>query len=428
MKASVKESRSTQATGDRESLDPRALRADFPILHQAMPGGRRLVYLDNAATTQKPRAVIDAITVYYETANANVHRALHTLGEKATLAYEGAREGVAAFINAPEARSLVFTRGTTEAINLAAFGWGRPAIGRGDRIVVTEMEHHSNLVPWQRLAAEQGAELLVVPVRPDGTLDEGAFARFLEMGVKLVAMTHVSNILGTVNPVAEWTDAAQAAGARVLIDGAQSVPHMAVDIARIGCDFYAFSAHKMCGPTGIGALYVAESVVDEMEPFMTGGEMIRKVTLESATWADMPQRFEAGTPPIAEAVGWHAAVTYLQELGMDRIREHETGLAAHALAALRGVEGLHVYGDAPERAGVISFRIDGLHPHDVAQWVDREGVALRAGHGCAQPLLQALGTHAVSRVSFYLYNDRDDVDALVAALEKARRFFDHGTR
>ena len=426
MKASVTATGLTKAAGEREPLDPRALRADFPILQRELSGGRRLVYLDNAATTQKPRAVIDAISNYYETTNANVHRALHTLGEKATLAYEEARAAVAAFINAPQANSLVFTRGTTEAINLAAYGWGRAAIEPGDRILVTEMEHHSNLVPWQRLAADRGAELLVVPIRGDGTLDMEAYARHLERGVKLVAMTHLSNILGTVNPVAESVAAAHAAGARVLIDGAQSVPHMAVDVARLDCDFYAFSAHKMCGPTGIGALYIADSVVDEMEPFMTGGEMIRKVTLQTATWADMPYRFEAGTPPVAEAVGWHAAVKYLQALGMDRLHQHEQALTDYALAALREVDGLHVYGNPPERGGVISFRIDGVHPHDVAQWVDREGVALRAGHGCAQPLLKALGTNAVSRASFYVYNDRDDVDALVVALDNARRFFDHG--
>jgi cysteine desulfurase/selenocysteine lyase len=401
------------------------VRGDFPILDQTVHDGKPLAYLDNAATTQKPTVVIRAIQEYYEQYNSNVHRALHVLGEKATAGYEGAREKTAAFVNAPSARSMVFTRGTTESINLVAFAWGRKFVCAGDEIITTVMEHHSNLIPWQQLAAATGALVKFVPVLDDGTLDVDAYHEMLSPKVKLVAVTHMSNILGTVNPVADMIAAAHRVGAKVLLDGAQSVPHLGVDVQALDCDFLAFSAHKMCGPTGMGGLFAREELLEAMDPFQSGGEMISKVTLESATWAEIPHKFEAGTPNIAGAIGLGAAIDYLNAIGMDEIRGQEEAITAYALERLAEISGLKVLGTASERGGVISFLMEDVHPHDVSQFVDGEGVAIRAGHGCAQPLLRRFGTHAVSRASFYVYTTEQEIDQLIDALVKVKAFFGH---
>jgi len=402
------------------------LREDFPILLQHLHGRKRLAYLDNAATTQKPRSVIQALRQYYETSNSNVHRALHVLAERATQGYEEARGKVARLIGADDTRSIIFTRGTTESINLIAHGWGRKFVSRGDEIVLTEMEHHSNLVPWQLLAAEVGAHLRFVPVLEDGTLDLGAYRNLLNRRTKLVSVTHVSNVLGTVNPVAEIAALAREAGARVAVDAAQSVPHRVVKVNDLGCDFLSFSGHKMCGPTGIGALYGRPERLEEMAPFMGGGEMIEKVFADHATWAEIPHKFEAGTPNIAGAFGLAAAIDYLEGIGFEAIERHEKELTAYALSRLRGLPGLRIHGEAPERGGVVSFSLPGVHPHDAAQFLDREGVAIRAGHHCAQPLMRKLGVVATSRASLYVYNLEEDIDQLVAGLVKTMEFFDRG--
>ena len=408
------------------SLDAARARWDFPILGRRVHGDKPLVYLDNAATAQKPKAVIDAVASHYASANSNVHRALHALGAEATRAYEDARKCCADFIHAPDERTIVFTRGTTESINLVAQTWGRTEVGEGDEIVLTEMEHHSNLVPWQLLARERGARLRFVPVREDGTLDLEVYEELLSPRVKLVAFTHASNILGTVNPARRMIESARRAGAVTLLDAAQSVPHLPVDVQALGCDFLACSGHKMVGPTGIGLLYGRAELLEAMPPFMGGGEMIKKVTLHSATWADVPVKFEAGIPNIAGAVGLGAAATYLQGLGMDAIRAHEIEITRYAIERLEQIPGLCILGRAPERSGVVSFVIEGVHPHDVAQVVDGHGVAIRAGHGCAQPLLRAFGLNAVSRASFYLYTLPEEIDRLCEALVHAREFFRHG--
>ena len=408
------------------ALNPRALRADFPALDRLFADGQRLIYLDNATTTQKPRAVLEAARRYYEESAGNVHRAVHRLAAEATELYEAARQRVAKFIGAPSTRSIVFTHGATEGVNLVAHGWARKFLQAGDEILVTEMEHHSNLVPWQQVARERGAVVRMAPILEDGTLDREAFARRLTSQVKLVAVTHASNVLGTINPVAELTTAAHAIGALVLVDAAQSAPHVPLDVRALDADFLAFSGHKMLGPTGIGVLYAREALLEAMDPFLTGGEMISRVFDDHATWADIPQKFEAGTPHIAGAIGLGAAVDYLEQLGRERVRQHEQRLTAYALERLSGLPGLRIFGRAPERVGVISFALDGVHPHDVAQFCDQTGIAIRAGHLCAQPLMRRLGVPALSRASFYLYNDTDDVDRLVEALQAARRFF-HAT-
>lgn len=407
-------------------MDPPALRKDFPILSTLTEHGKPLAYLDNAATTQKPLSVLCALTDYYQLCNANVHRSLHFLGERATRAFERARERIASFIGAPSPRTVIFTRGATESINLVAYSWGRKFIGVGDEIVLTEMEHHSNLVPWQLLAKERGARLKFVPMLDNGSLDLDAYHRFLKGRVKLVAFTHVSNVLGTINPVREMVSAAHAVGAVALVDGAQSVPHMPVNVDELDCDFLAFSGHKMLGPTGIGVLYGRESLLNNMEPFLAGGEMINKVTLEESTWADLPQKFEAGTPHISGAVGLGAAVDYLIELGMDRVHEQEQALTRLAVERLSEMRGVRIFGHASQRGGAVSFDVEGVHPHDLAQIVDREGVAIRAGHLCAQPLMKRLGVVAVARASFYFYNVPEEIDRLVAAIRQAQRFFGHG--
>lgn len=416
---------SADAAGVRV-FDVEAVRAAFPILHRRVHGDLPLTYLDNAATTQKPEVVLEALRGYYTHANSNVHRALHVLGEEATAAYEGARQTVAAFVNAVSAREVIFTRGTTEAINLVAHAWGREALRRGDRILTTQMEHHSNLIPWQLLVRERGAILEHVRVREDGTLDPEDLSAKLVPGVKLLAVTHMSNILGTINPIRDLARAAHEVGARILVDGAQSVPHFPVDVQALECDFLAFSGHKMCAPTGIGALVAREELLESMSPYQSGGEMILKVTEDTATWAEIPHKFEAGTPHIAGAIGLGVAMEYLQGIGLDAIHEHERRLTNYAIERLDEVPGLRLLGRAPERGGVLSFLLDGVHPHDIAQYVDGYGVAVRAGHGCAQPLLRAFGTHAVTRASFYLYSTETEIDRLIDALNRAREFFAHG--
>lgn len=416
----------TQTVVSGTAYDVDAIRSAFPVLSRTVHDGVPLSYLDNAATTQKPLAVLDAVQDYYRRSNSNVHRALHVLGEEATAAYEGARKSVADFVHAPSERGVVFTRGTTEAINLVAQAWGRQSLKPGDRILTTQMEHHSNLVPWQLLARATGAELDYVPVLEDGHLDLEAFHRALSPRVKLVAATHMSNILGTVNPIPKMARAAHDVGALMLVDGAQSVPHFPVDVQALDCDFLAFSGHKMYGPTGIGVLVAREDLLEEMSPYQSGGEMILKVTMDTATWADIPHKFEAGTPNIAGAVGLHASIRYLEGIGLKAIQAHEDRITRYALERLGSISGLRILGRASPRGGVVSFLLDGVHPHDVAQFVDRSGVAVRAGHGCAQPLLRAFGAHAVTRASFSLYTVEAEIDRLVDALVSAREFFSHG--
>jgi len=406
-----------------EVLDVARVRSDFPILKRTVHG-KRLVYLDNSNTTQKPKAVIDALVDFYSRHNSNVHRAVYALAEEATEAYEGARQKTARFVGS-RARELVFVRGTTEATNLVRFAWGEKNVKKGDLLVTTIMEHHSNIVPWQLLAKSKGATLKFVGLQPDGTLDMGSFETLLKESPKLVAVTHCSNVLGTINDVAKICARARSAGATTLVDGAQSVPHMPVDIKSVGSDFYAFSGHKMLGPTGIGALVAKKELLEEMEPFQGGGEMIKEVFLDHSTWNEVPYKFEAGTVNIADAVGLGAAVDYLAGLGMSKVREHEIRLLDYALQTLGEVRGFHQYGpeDSKRRAGVISFSFADVHPHDLATVLDEEGIAIRSGHHCAQPLMRWLDVTATSRASFHVYNSYDDVDALKAGLQKAGAIF-----
>ena len=401
-----------------------ALRAEFPVLARETRPGVRLVYLDSAATSQKPRSVIEAMSTYYERHNANIHRGVHQLAEEATQAYEDARQRIAQFIHAPSSRQVIFTRNATESINLVAHAWGRTAVKAGDLLVLTEMEHHSNLVPWQMLAAERGALLEFIPVQEDGRLDLTAFQSLLERRPVLVALTHMSNVLGTVNPVDEITALAHQAGAIVLLDAAQSVPHLPVDVRAIDADFVAFSGHKMCGPTGVGVLYGRESLLQAMPPFLGGGDMIKRVRLREFTANELPHKFEAGTPPIAEVIGLGAAVDFLERLGMQAVRRHEQRLTAYALERLEEVPDLRPYGPQGEdKGGVIAFSFGNVHPHDVAQILDRDGIAVRAGHHCAMPLHERFGLPASTRASFYLYNEEADVDKLVDGLYKVRVLF-----
>ncbi|MGH7643784.1 MAG: cysteine desulfurase [Candidatus Dormibacteria bacterium] len=404
------------------ALDAVRVRADFPILQEQV-NGRQLVYLDSAATSQKPEPVIEAVSDYYRHANANVHRGVHVLGERATEIFEGARESVARLVGA-DPRGVVFVRNTTEGINLVAQVFARERFGPQDRIVCTEMEHHSNLVPWQRVRDQTGCQLEYIPVTPEGRLDREATARLLRAPTRLLAVAHVSNVLGTINPVGDLIARAHAEGITVLVDGAQAVPHMPVDMELLGADFYAFSAHKMCGPTGIGVLYGRPELLEEMPPFLTGGSMISVVTLEQTTWDVVPHKFEAGTPDIAGAAGLLAAVTYLEEVTMPAIFRHGSELTEYADERLSEVPGLTRYGpQGPDQLGIVSFNLDGIHPHDVGTIVDRQGVAVRAGHHCCQPLMRRLGVAATTRASFYLYNTRDDVDRLIEALGEANRIF-----
>ncbi len=401
-----------------------SLRAEFPVLSRETRPGVPLVYLDSAATSQKPRLVIEAMTSYYERQNANIHRGVHQLAEEATQAYEDARQRIARFIHSPSSRQVVFTRNATESINLVAHAWGRTRVQAGDMLLLTEMEHHSNLVPWQMLAAERGAVLEFIPVQDDGRLDLTALGKLLERRPVLVALTHMSNVLGTINPVAEITAQAHQAGATVLIDAAQSVPHFPVDVQAIDADFVVFSGHKMCGPTGIGVLYGREALLQSMPPFLGGGDMIKRVRLREFTPNELPHKFEAGTPPIAEVIGLGAAVDFLEQVGMDAVRRHEQQLAAYALERLEEVPDLHHYGPHGEdKGGVIAFTFGDVHPHDVAQILDRDGIAVRAGHHCAMPLHERFGLPATTRASLYLYNDESDIDKLVDGLYKVRSIF-----
>lgn len=398
------------------------IRDDFPILHQEV-NGEPLVYVDNAATSQKPRAVIDAISNYYETDNSNVHRGAHKLSERATNAYESARESIQHFINAESSSEIIFVKNTTEALNLVAYSWARENLSSGDEILLTAMEHHSNLIPWQMVAEKTGAELRFAELTDAGEIDRDSFSEQLNENTALVAFPHMSNVLGTVNPAHELTREAHDAGAVVVVDGAQSVPHMPVDVQEIGCDFLAFSGHKMCGPTGIGGLYGKEELLDDMPPFLGGGEMIGRVERETASWADLPHKFEAGTPNIAQAVGLEAAVDYLTELGMDNIFEYESNLVNEVIERLDQIEELEIFGRAEERGAVVSFAVEGIHPHDLSQVLDEEGVAVRAGHHCAQPLMDWLGVSATTRASFSFYNKVEEIDPIVDGIEKAREVF-----
>jgi len=407
-----------------KTLDLARIRADFPILAREVRPGVPLVYLDSTATSQKPLSVLEAMDTYYRRSNANVHRGIHALAEEATALYEGARGRVAKFIRARSTREIIFTRNTTEAINLVAYSWGRANVRAGDAVVITEMEHHSNIVPWQMLAAEKGATLKVIPISDDGELDLAAFEAILRQSPKIVCLAHMSNVLGTINPVTEIAAKAHAAGALVLVDGAQSVPHFPVDVQALGVDFLAFSAHKMCGPTGIGILWARQELLEAMPPFLGGGDMIKRVYLHEFKANELPHKFEAGTPAIAEAVGFGAAVDYLSSVGMEAIHAHEQEIIAYALERLEEVPGVKVYGPSAEKkGGVAAFSLDGAHPHDVAQVLDRYGIAIRAGHHCAMPLHDRLNLPATSRASFYLYNTHEEVDQLIEGLYKVKKMF-----
>jgi cysteine desulfurase/selenocysteine lyase len=408
-------------------LDVTAIRADFPVLEQEVRPGSPLVYLDNAATAQKPLAVIEAVSQYYRRDNANVHRGIHALSERATVDYEGARKKIADFIGARSTREIIFVRNATEAINLVAQSWGRSALSPGDEIILTEMEHHSNLVPWQLLAEEKGVILRFVPLEGDARLDMAGYDRLLNEKTRLVAFSGMSNVLGTITPARDIIDRAHAVGALALVDGAQLVPHAPVDVVELDVDFLAFSGHKMCGPTGIGVLYGKRELLEAMPPFMGGGDMIKRVTLERSEWNELPWKFEAGTPSIAQAVGLGAAVDYLSGIGPVRILQYEHAIGGYALEALSELKGVKVLGPpAGERGATVSFVMEGMHPHDIAELLNRDGIAVRAGHHCAMPLHEKLGLSATTRASFYLYNTFPEVDKLVTALRKAQQVFGLG--
>jgi cysteine desulfurase / selenocysteine lyase len=397
---------------------------DFPVLEREV-NGKRLVYLDSAATSQKPRQVLEAMDDYYRRSNANVHRGVYELGRESTELFEGARERVAAFTGADSA-TTIFTKNVTEALNLVAYSWGRAHVGEGDEVLITQMEHHSNIVPWQLLCQERGARLRYLDVSDEGTLSLDELDSVLAEGrVKLVSVVHVSNVLGTINPVEEIVARARAAGAVTVVDAAQAVPQMPVDVTAIGADFYGWTGHKALGPTGIGVLHGRRDLLEEMPPFLGGGDMISRVELESSTWNELPWKFEAGTSPIAEAVGLGAAVDYLSAFGMDRVRAHEQALTGYGLERLAEIDGLRVFGppDVERRGGAISFAIEGIHPHDIAEICDRDAICVRAGHHCAQPLMRRLGVPATARASFHVYNTREDVDRLVEGLRAARAVF-----
>ncbi len=410
------------AQGTDMTIEMAARVADFPILGRPVHG-RRLVYLDNGATTQKPQAVIDAEARFYSESNANIHRGVHWLSQHSTDLYDQGRERVRQLLNAAQVEEIVFTRGTTEAINLVAASWGRANLNEGDEILLSGMEHHSNIVPWQFVAQQTGAVIKVVPVTDDGELDMGAFSQLLNERTRFVGMCHVSNALGTVNPVEEIVRQAHAVGAVVLLDGAQAVAHQRVDVQALGCDFYVFSGHKLYGPTGIGALYGRRELLDAMPPWQGGGDMIHTVSFERSTYAPTPQKFEAGTPNIAGVVGLKAAIAYVQEVGLEAIAAHEDTLLQYATEQLAGIPGLRFIGQARQRAAIASFVMEGIHPHDLGTILDMEGVAIRAGHHCTMPLMTRFGLPGTARASFALYNTREDVDALVAGLHKARRLF-----
>ena len=404
------------------ALDVGRIRADFPILKLRIEG-KPLVYLDNAASSQMPQQVIDRLVRYQTTQHANIHRAVHTLSEIATAEYEEARRKLARFINAREEREVIFTSGTTEAINLAMHGYGRKFIGAGDEIILTTLEHHSNIVPWQMLAEEKGARIRVVPINDAGELLIGDYEKLFNQHTKLVGVTQVSNALGSVNPVKQMIAYARARGVPVLVDGAQAVPHLGVDVQDLDCDFYAFSGHKLCGPTGIGVLYGKAALLERMQPFKGGGDMILSVTFEKTTYNAIPQKFEAGTPPIAAAIGLGAAVDYLSEIGMDEIAAHEHALLDYATEQLKRMPGVRIIGTARDKAAVLSFTLDGVHPHDVGTLLNQDGVAIRTGHHCAQPVMQRFKVPATSRASFAFYNTMAEVDALVAGIGNVQKVF-----
>lgn len=404
------------------AADPAAWRADFPILGRTFRE-KPLVYLDSAATTQKPQAVIDAVTRFYAWENANVHRGVYKLSEEASARFEAVRPQVARFIGAPGPRGVIFVRGATEGINLVASTWGRTHVGKGDEVLITGMEHHANLVPWQQLCLQSGARLVVAPLLDDGSLDLEAWQNLLGPKTRMAAMVHVSNALGTVNPVRDMVSAARAAGAVTLVDGSQAAPHMSVDISAIGCDFYVFSGHKVYGPTGIGVLWGREELLEEMPPYHLGGDMILSVTFEETVFNEIPHKFEAGTPHVEGVLGLSAAMTYLESLGLDRVRDHEDALLAYGTNLLQDVPGLRMVGTATHKAGVLGFVMDGVHPHDLGTLLDARGIAIRAGHHCAQPVMKRFGVPATARASLGLYNRREDLEALAEGLLAIRRMF-----
>ncbi len=406
------------------TFDIQKIRADFPILKREVHG-RPLVYFDNAATTQKPQSVIDALVEYYSSYNANIHRGIHALAEEATLRYEATRQSVADFIGAPSADCIVFTRNTTESINLVAHSWGRKTLEPGDEIVISAMEHHSDIVPWQLLAETTGAVLRVLPIDGEGGLRWDEVESLVGEKTKLVAVTQMSNVLGTINPIAQIVKLAHSHGARVLVDAAQSIPHMPVDVQELEADFVAFSAHKMLGPTGVGVLYAPQALLEEMDPFLAGGEMIRRVSFEDSTWNDVPWKFEAGTPNIADVCAFSASLDYLADLGMENVRAHEIEMVAAAMRRLSEIECVTIYGpkNPEDRGGVVAFNVDDIHPHDLGTVLDQHGVAIRAGHHCAQPLMGELDVVATARASFYIYNFEEELDALVEGIDAAARMF-----
>ena len=413
----------TKTAAPERRVDFAALRKEFPIFERKVHG-KPLIYLDSTATTQKPLVVLEALDRYYRTYNANIHRGVYVIAEEATQAYEDAREKVARFLNARSAKEIVFTRGTTESVNLVSHAWGRRNVGRGDVIVLTEMEHHSNLVPWQLLATERGATIRYIPVDGNGRLDLSGLDRLLDGPVKIVSLAHVSNVLGTINPVAEIARRAHKAGAVVMVDGAQSVPHMPVDVRALDCDFLALSGHKMLAPTGIGALYGKRELLEAMPPFFGGGEMIREVRLEGSTWNDVPFKFEAGTMNIADTIGFGAAIDYLNEIGMEAVHAHGQELVEETMRVLGSIPGVTIYGPpAAERGAIVPFTVDDIHAHDVAAVLDHEGVAVRAGHHCAMPLHTKLGLAATTRASFHVYNLISDVERLGEGVRKAKQVF-----
>jgi cysteine desulfurase/selenocysteine lyase len=408
------------------ALDVFKIREDFPILKRKINGNKTLVYLDNAATTQKPIIVINAILDYYMNYNSNIHRAVHQMAEEATLAFESTRQKVAKFINARRADEIIFTRNATEAINLVSYSWGRPNVNKNDMIVITEMEHHSNIVPWQILAEEKGAIVEYIGVDNEGYLDMTEYEEIIQSNkVKLVSISHMSNVLGTIVPIEKVIAKAHNKGIPVLVDGAQSVPHMPVDVQRMKCDFMVFSAHKMLGPTGVGVLYVKREILDKMKPFIGGGDMIKEVHKHGTIYNDLPYRFEGGTPNIADVIGFGSAIDYLNKVRMDRVRQHEIDITSYAIKAVTDVKGVTLYGppNPNHRGGVVSFNISDIHPHDLATIMNEQGVAIRSGHHCAQILMERLGVSATSRTSFYIYNTREEVDIFINALNHARRLF-----
>jgi len=403
-------------------LDLARVRADFPILQRSVHG-KPLVYLDNAATSQKPRTVIETISRYYEETNSNVHRGVHYLSEQATSDYEGVRKTAQQFLNAADLREIIFVRGATEGINLVAQSYGRAHLAAGDEILITQMEHHSNIVPWQILCDERGATLRAAPINEAGELDLDRFARLLNAKTRLVAITHVSNALGTINPIRRIVEMAHGWNVPVLVDGAQAVPHMPVDVQALGCDFYTFSGHKLYGPTGIGVLYGKSALLDKMPPYQGGGDMIMSVTLEKTVYNRLPYKFEAGTPDIAGVIGLGAALRYVSSVGLENIGVHESAVLAYATSAVSPIPGLRVIGTAKEKASVLSFTLDNIHPHDIGTILDQEGIAIRTGHHCSQPVMQFFGVEATARASFALYNTKEEVDRLVRAIEKVREVF-----